>query len=54
VLAVLSIVLSSTAQQVYAFLGLMVVSGVGLFLVARGGNDALEADTYEGPPAPGV
>jgi UDP-GlcNAc:undecaprenyl-phosphate GlcNAc-1-phosphate transferase len=53
VLAVLSVVLSSTAQQVYAFLGLAVVSGIGLFLVARGGNDALEADSYEGPPAPG-
>jgi len=47
-LAVGSIVLA-TYQQVYAFLGLAVAFGIGLFLVARGGNDALEADTYEGP-----
>jgi UDP-GlcNAc:undecaprenyl-phosphate GlcNAc-1-phosphate transferase len=47
-LAVGSIVLS-TYQQVYAFLGLGVAFGIGLFLVARAGNDALEADTYEGP-----
>jgi UDP-GlcNAc:undecaprenyl-phosphate/decaprenyl-phosphate GlcNAc-1-phosphate transferase len=53
VLAVLSIVLS-TNQQVYAFLGLAVGFGVALFLVARAGNDALEADTYEGPPTTDV
>ncbi len=53
VLAVLSIVLSGN-QQVYAFLGLAVAFGVGIFLLARGeSGDALEADTYEGPPGPG-
>ena len=51
VLAVLSIVLS-TNQQVYAFLGLAVAFGIGLFLLARGDTGALEAETYEGPPAP--
>jgi UDP-GlcNAc:undecaprenyl-phosphate GlcNAc-1-phosphate transferase len=47
VLAVLSIVLS-TNQQLYAFLGLAVAFGVGLFLVARTDNEALEARTYDG------
>jgi UDP-GlcNAc:undecaprenyl-phosphate GlcNAc-1-phosphate transferase len=49
-LAVLSFVLSGT-EQLYAFLGLVVVSGLLLFLLTRGETgDALEADTYEGPP----
>jgi len=47
VLALLSIVLSAN-QQVYAFLGLVVAFGVGLFLLARGDRSALEAETYEG------
>ncbi len=48
-LAVGSIVLS-TDQQVYAFLGLGVAFGVGLFLLARGDSGGLEAESYEGPP----
>jgi UDP-GlcNAc:undecaprenyl-phosphate GlcNAc-1-phosphate transferase len=49
-LAVLSFVLSGT-QQLYAFLGLVVVSGLLLFALTRGETgDALEADTYNGPP----
>ncbi len=47
VLAVGSVVLSSY-QQVYAFLGLAVAFGVGLFLLARGDEGALEAESYEG------
>ncbi len=48
-LAVLSLV-SSTAQQVYAFLGLVVLFGLGVFLLTRGeSGDALEAESYEGP-----
>ena len=46
-LAVLSFVLSGTGQ-VYAFLGLAVLFGLGLFLLTRGeSGDALEAETYE-------
>jgi UDP-GlcNAc:undecaprenyl-phosphate/decaprenyl-phosphate GlcNAc-1-phosphate transferase len=49
VLAVLSVVLSAN-QQVYAFLGLAVAFGLGVFLLARGeSGDALDADAYEGP-----
>ncbi len=49
VLAVLSLV-SSTTQQVYAFLGLVVLFGAGVFLLTRGETgDALEAESYEGP-----
>jgi UDP-GlcNAc:undecaprenyl-phosphate GlcNAc-1-phosphate transferase len=49
-LAVLSFVLSGT-EQFSAFLGLVVVSGLLLFALTRGETgDALEADTYEGPP----
>jgi UDP-GlcNAc:undecaprenyl-phosphate GlcNAc-1-phosphate transferase len=52
-LAVLSLVLSGTGQ-LYAFLGLAVAFGLGLFLVARGeAGDALEAVTYESPPGEG-
>ena len=51
VLAALSILLSGN-QQVYAFLGLAVAFGVGLFLLARGDSTALEAETYEGPQEP--
>ncbi len=50
VLAVGSIVLS-TYQQVYAFLGLGVASGIGLFLLARGDSGALDAESYEGSEA---
>ncbi len=51
-LAVLSLVLSGTGQ-VYAFLGLAVLFGLGLFLLTRGeSGDALEAETYE-EAAPG-
>jgi hypothetical protein len=45
-------VVLSSYQQVYAFLGLAVAFGLGLFLLARGDSSALEAQTYEGPPAP--
>ena len=46
-LAVLSLVLSGTGQ-VYAFAGLAVLFGLGLFLLTRGETgDALEADSYE-------
>jgi UDP-GlcNAc:undecaprenyl-phosphate GlcNAc-1-phosphate transferase len=48
VLALASILLSAN-QQLYAFLGLAVAFGVGLFLLARGDNGALEAESYEGP-----
>jgi UDP-GlcNAc:undecaprenyl-phosphate GlcNAc-1-phosphate transferase len=58
-LALLSFVLSGTGQ-LYAFMGLVLVSGLVLFLVTRGASgDALEAESYEathpedgGPPAP--
>jgi UDP-GlcNAc:undecaprenyl-phosphate GlcNAc-1-phosphate transferase len=51
-LAVLTFVLSGTGQ-VYAFLGLAVVSGLVLFLLTRGETgDALEAETYEVSGAP--
>jgi len=47
VLAALSFVLSGTGQ-LYAFLGLVLVSGLALFLFTRGeSGDALEAETYE-------
>jgi UDP-GlcNAc:undecaprenyl-phosphate GlcNAc-1-phosphate transferase len=53
VLAVLSVVLSAN-QQVYAFLGLAVAFGLGVFLLARGeSGDALDADAYEGPSPSG-
>jgi UDP-GlcNAc:undecaprenyl-phosphate GlcNAc-1-phosphate transferase len=53
VLAVLSFVLSGRGL-VYAFLGLVFASGLGLFLLTRGeSGDALDADAYEGPPPPG-
>ncbi len=52
VLAVLSVVLSEN-EQVYAFLGLAVAFGVGLFLLARGDSGALEAETYESRPGVG-
>ncbi|HEY5436378.1 MAG TPA: MraY family glycosyltransferase [Candidatus Limnocylindrales bacterium] len=46
-LAVLSLVTSGTGQ-VYAFLGLAFLFGLGLFLLARGETgDALEAESYE-------
>ena len=49
-LALLSFVLSGTGQ-LYAFLGLVVVFGLGLFVLARGeSGDALEADAYEELP----
>ena len=48
VLAVMSIVLSGSGQ-IYAFLGLAVAFGVGVFLLTRGESaDALEAESYEG------
>jgi UDP-GlcNAc:undecaprenyl-phosphate GlcNAc-1-phosphate transferase len=52
-LGVLSLVLSG-ADQLYAFLGVFVVIGIVLLVLARGGfvADELEADTYEDrPPA---
>jgi UDP-GlcNAc:undecaprenyl-phosphate GlcNAc-1-phosphate transferase len=57
-LAVLSLLLSGSGQF-YAFLGLFVLSGVGLFVLARRSliADELRADTYDGgrgrpePPA---
>ena len=46
-LAVMSFVLSGT-EQVYAFMGLAVAFGLGLFLLTRGeSGDALEAESYE-------
>ena len=46
-LAVLSFVLSGTGQ-VYAFMGLAMAFGLGLFLLTRGESvDALEAESYE-------
>ena len=46
-LAVLSLVLSGRSQ-LYAFGGLIVVFGLGLFALAHGEtHDALEADSYE-------
>jgi UDP-GlcNAc:undecaprenyl-phosphate GlcNAc-1-phosphate transferase len=46
-LAVMSLVLSGTGQ-LYAFLGLVVISGLLLFLFTRGETgDALEAETYQ-------
>ena len=51
-LAVMSFVLSGTGQ-VYAFMGLAVAFGLGLFLLTRGESvDALEAESYEPDPAP--
>jgi UDP-GlcNAc:undecaprenyl-phosphate GlcNAc-1-phosphate transferase len=48
ILAVLSFVLSGTGQ-LYAFLGLAVAFGLGVFLVTRGeSGDALEAESYDG------
>jgi UDP-GlcNAc:undecaprenyl-phosphate GlcNAc-1-phosphate transferase len=50
VLAVLSFLLSGTGQ-VYAFLGLAVAFGLGLFLITRFETaDALEPEAYEGGP----
>ena len=50
-LAVLSLVLSGSGQ-VYAFLGLAFLFGLGLFLLARGETgDALEAESYEEEPS---
>jgi UDP-GlcNAc:undecaprenyl-phosphate GlcNAc-1-phosphate transferase len=47
VLAVLSVVLSGTGQ-LYAFLGLVLGSGLALFFLTRGeSGDALEAESYE-------
>jgi UDP-GlcNAc:undecaprenyl-phosphate GlcNAc-1-phosphate transferase len=52
VLAVMSFVLSGTGQ-VYAFLGLVVAFGLGLFFLTRGeSGDALDADAYEVPSEP--
>ena len=49
-LAVMSFVLSGT-QQAYAFMGLAVAFGLGLFLLTRGESaDALEAESYEPDP----
>ena len=49
-LAVMSFVLSGTGQ-VYAFMGLAVAFGLGLFLLTRGESvDALEAESYEPDP----
>jgi UDP-GlcNAc:undecaprenyl-phosphate GlcNAc-1-phosphate transferase len=39
--------LVSTATQVYAFLGALVVFGLLLFLLTRGPSEALEPDSYE-------
>ena len=48
----MSLVLSGTGQ-VYAFMGLAVAFGLGLFLLTRGESvDALEAESYEPDPAP--
>ena len=44
-LGVMSLVVS-TATQVYAFLGALVVFGLVLFLLTRGSNDVLEPDAY--------
>ncbi len=52
VLALLSLVLSGSGQ-LYAFLGLVAAAGVLLYVSMRRGNDALEADAYEGENAPG-
>ncbi len=50
VLAALTFVLSGTGQ-VYAFLGLGVAFGVGLFLLTRfESSDALESDSYDDQP----
>jgi UDP-GlcNAc:undecaprenyl-phosphate GlcNAc-1-phosphate transferase len=52
-LAVLSFALSGT-DQLYAFMGLVVVFGLVLFLVTRNETaDALEAETYEEEPGTG-
>ncbi|HEX5826004.1 MAG TPA: MraY family glycosyltransferase [Candidatus Limnocylindrales bacterium] len=49
VLAVLSVFLSGTGQ-LYAFMGLVLASGLALFLFTRTeSEDALEAETYEAP-----
>jgi len=49
-LAVLSLVLSGTGP-VYAFMGLAVAFGLGLFLLTRfETGDALEAESYDEPP----
>ena len=51
-LSVLTFVLSGSGQ-VYAFLGLAVLFGLGLFLLTRGeSGDALEAESYEEPKTP--
>ena len=50
-LAVMSFVLSGTGQ-VYAFMGLAVAFGLGLFLLTRGESvDALEAESTSRPGA---
>ncbi len=51
-LGVMTFILSGSGQ-LYAFLGLALLFGLGLFVIARGEtSDALEADTYEGPAPP--
>lgn len=45
-LGVMSLV-ASTATQVYAFLGALVVFGLVLFLMTRSANEALEPESYE-------
>jgi len=53
ILAVLSFVLSGTGP-IYAFLGLAVAFGLGLFLLTRGETgDAYEAESYDGPASGG-
>jgi len=52
VLALLSVVLSGSGQ-LYAFLGLAVAFGLGLFLLSRGeSGDALEAESYDNGHTP--
>ncbi|HEY4751758.1 MAG TPA: MraY family glycosyltransferase [Candidatus Limnocylindrales bacterium] len=52
VLALLSVVLSGSGQ-LYAFLGLAVAFGLGLFLLSRGeSGDALEAQSYDNGHTP--
>jgi UDP-GlcNAc:undecaprenyl-phosphate GlcNAc-1-phosphate transferase len=54
VLAVLSFLLSGSGQ-IYAFLGLAVAFGLGLFLLTRFETaDALEPEAYEGDPDAGA
>ena len=45
-LGVMSLVVS-TATQVYAFLGALIVFGLFLYLLTNASNEALEPDTYE-------